>query len=150
MVITKDKVLQWLEEHHHSRDWLAEKCRVARGTVNNWLVSPRPIPSKAVPIIQALMQADEERSKINTRLPQNLVLEFSREDFDQICKAAGKAGKGPTTWSEEQLRNLAFESLESVSDLLAAEDQALYKKTKKPAPADEAADEKPNGNENAS
>lgn len=103
----KSDVLGWLDEQHHSRRWLADQCQVSKRTVDNWLVSTRPIPAKAVPIINDLMQQDEERERFLSLLPQQLVLHFSDEEFALVCDAALAEGKRVKDWAEEKLNTLA-------------------------------------------
>lgn len=115
MKVTKETVLDWLKAHNRSRDWLAEKCGAARGTVNNWLVSPRPIPAKAALIIERLMEADAAREAEESDIPQNLVLEFSKEQFSEICDAALAAHQKPRDWAEDQLMRLADADIEEIA-----------------------------------
>ena len=133
MNITKQEVSDWLKKFNHTRKWLADKCSVSKRTVDNWLSSPQDIPAKAIPIITALMHADEEKARIETVLPQNLVLEFSREDFNAICDRAIHERMRPNEWAEQQLRQLAYEDLDSLAqELRAAEDPQPYNQPDSP------------------
>ena len=116
MEITKESILRWLDKYYRPREWLAEQCNVSRRTVNNWLVSPRPIPKKALPIIASLMQADQDREYLYQSIPQTLNLEFSREEFAAICREAGP--EGPNVWAEEQLRKLTSLNINEVASQL--------------------------------
>ncbi|MGJ8678623.1 MAG: hypothetical protein ACSHX0_14015 [Akkermansiaceae bacterium] len=111
MEITKERAIKWLKDNHHSRDWLAEKCGVKRGTVNNWLTTPRGLPAKASLIIINLIKIDDAKSKELNAKPQNLVLTFERERFTRICKTAAMKGQSPQEWAEAELKKLAQEQI---------------------------------------
>lgn len=130
MNIDKKQVSDWLKKYNHTREWLSNQCQVTKRTVDNWLSSPQKIPAKAIPIIHTLIATDEERTRIEDSVPQNLVLEFNRKDFDAICDRAIQTRQRPNQWAEEQLRNLANENMDELThrlqDLKAAEDKAPY------------------------
>lgn len=44
MDITPQKIKDWLKTSGHSREWLAEKLLVSKGTIDGWLAPSRPIP----------------------------------------------------------------------------------------------------------
>ncbi len=120
MEVTKDTVLQWLERENHSRDWLAEKCGVKSAAVGNWLGknSSRPIPAKAVLIISDLMRIDEAKANAAAVVPQNLVLEFTHEEFDTICAAAAACGEIPRKWAEKTLSGIASADVTKLAEEL--------------------------------
>lgn len=105
-MVTQESVKKWLKDQHRTREWLADQCGTATQTVNNWLSTERGIPSKAIIVIQRLMAEDEERERIESRIPSALVLHFDREEFAVIQQAAREAGQNTDTWAEEQLRLL--------------------------------------------
>jgi hypothetical protein len=64
MDTSKDGIKAWLAKYpERDRVWLADKCGVERKTVDNWLSSPREIPSKAILIIEDLMGADLQTAR---------------------------------------------------------------------------------------
>jgi len=131
--MNKEIVIKWLEEFHRGdRQWLADQCGKSINTVYTWF-SHRPIPKDAQVVIGRLMHADEEKARIETVLPQNLVLEFSREDFNAICDRAIHERMRPNEWAEQQLRQLAYEDLDSLAqELRAAEDPQPYNQPDSP------------------
>lgn len=118
MKVTQDSVKQWLKDHGRSRQWLADECESALQTINNWLGTDRGIPAKAVLIIERLMEADEAKAADEAGIPQNLVLEFSKESFSQICDVALSEGKKPRDWAEEELLKLAGMDMEELAKKL--------------------------------
>ena len=109
MEIDPESVKKWLKRHVRSRYWLADQCEVTRGTVNNWLSSPRGIPSKAIIIIEKLIQGDDAREKAGAGVVQGLVLEFTQAEFDRICTKAMEAKKIPRIWAQDVLLKAANE-----------------------------------------
>jgi hypothetical protein len=118
MEITRDTVNAWLDEHRRDREWLAAQCEVGVAAVGHWLnmkaESPRPIPSKAVIVIENLMRMDEARETVS-KTAQNLVLEFEKEDFRNICQAAASGGQAPDEWAEGKLADLARMDVEAIA-----------------------------------
>lgn len=111
----KDNVKKWLAREGKTREWLAEQCDVSVRTVNNWLGSERPIPAKAVLVIERLMNFQQTP---HPSAENNIVLSFSRADWDAICATAMKEGKLPNQWAEEALRGLADEDVETLAEEL--------------------------------
>lgn len=109
MEITRDTVNQWLENEHRSQSWLAEKCGVSVQAVSNWLRGNkyRPISAGAQITIRALM--DEDAAKAKARPLQNLVLEFSDNEYKAIGKAALAAGELVPSWAKHILNAAADE-----------------------------------------
>lgn len=119
MEITRDLVNAWLDRHRRDREWLADKCEVGVAAVGHWLnmkaESPRSIPSKAVILIENLMRIDEARETVSKSVAQNLVLEFEKEDFRNICQAAADGGQAPDEWAEGKLADLARMDVEAIA-----------------------------------
>lgn len=131
--MTQDSVKKWLIAHGRSRKWLAEKCEVAPQTVNNWLSTARGIPAKAEIIISTLMAADDERGRREGSVPQNLILYFTRSQFDLIQDCALAEGKRVNEWAQCELLKLAEEDIDAVDDRLkVAEPVKNYRTSKKP------------------
>lgn len=130
--MTRETLKEWLKEHHRDdRQWLADQCGKSLNTVYTWF-STRPIPRDAQVIIQRLMDADEEKARVHATIPQNLVLEFSRDDFNAICDRAMKENKRPNQWAEDTLREIAQEDMDELEKhLKVAEDGSEYNKPPK-------------------
>src|SRR5687767_11235135 len=97
MEITPDVVKQWLAKHEdRDRYWLAEQCETEKRTVDNWLSSPRGLPSKAALIIERLMRVDEaaeeaaeeERKRRESPELERFSVEVTSEEYDRINAAA--------------------------------------------------------------
>src|SRR5690606_20769520 len=104
-------------------------------TVNNWLSTSRGIPAKAQIIISALMKADEAFARQQSALPQNLVLNFTRKQFDRIQDCAIAQGKRINEWAQSELLKLAEEDLKAVeARLKVAERPGSYTRSKSKTP----------------
>lgn len=126
--MNSDSVKKWLEKHHRDRNWLAAKVGTKKRTVDNWLSSPRGIPSRAELIIERLMHADALLEKKDP--PQNLVLEFDSEEWELINEAALRAGMRTRKWAEDTLRKVASENIrELTQELFAAESQRPFRRS---------------------
>lgn len=117
MEITKDSVKEWLSAHRRQRSWLAEKCGASTKTINNWLSTDRGIPSKAVMIIQKLMEEDALADQ--AKPPHNLVLEFDDDEYEPIEKAALNAQRTVRDWAKRTLNDIASESVEEIAAKIA-------------------------------
>lgn len=65
------------------------------------------------------MEADEAAARAHTIIPQNLVLEFTRQEFRDICSAAAKDNLSPNEWSEKQLKQLVYGDIEEIASYLS-------------------------------
>ena len=117
--MNKETVNSWLAKHGRNREWLAEKCGVNIRTVGNWLTSVG-IPSKAQVIIQSLMTADEAAEQAQASVPQNLVLEFSSEDFAAIEQASLQQDLTVRKWATKTLNDAASLTLEELVEIVRA------------------------------
>lgn len=114
MQVTKETVLEWLNEQRRGQGWLAEQCGVTVQAVSNWLrdKNSRSISSSAQLVIGRLMREDQA---MNQPASQNLVLQFSQEVFDSICLAAQKSHQLPREWAQDQLCEISKVDVESVA-----------------------------------
>lgn len=115
MDITLDTVTQWLAEERRGREWLAERCGVGVTAVGHWMNKKgdaRPIPSEHKITIRALMEEDEAKKK--ARPLQNLALEFSDADFEDIGRAALAKGELVTVWVKNALNEMAAKDLAEI------------------------------------
>lgn len=81
MTPTKEDIKKWLKSSGKSREWLAEQCGVGKRVLDNWLSAARPVPAKALLIIQRLMA-----EKIPP-IPPQVELDFSDEEWEVISAA---------------------------------------------------------------
>jgi DNA-binding transcriptional regulator YdaS (Cro superfamily) len=103
----KTRVKQWLKDQRQSREWLADRCGVTKKTVDNWLSSPQVIPSKAVLIIERLMEATVEPE---AAVPDSvLVLRVDDERFDAYSAASLAEGLPLREWAIHALDEAAAE-----------------------------------------
>ena len=112
--ITKKRIMHWLNAYNHSRDWLGQQFDppVSRRTVDNWLVSPQPIPRTKLPTIAALMRRDHAQAVDGSAANHNtLKLDLSDEQFDRIELAAVRAQRPMRKWAIETLNNAAAEQI---------------------------------------
>jgi len=116
--ITRETVNQWLDDGPAGRDrqWLADRCGVKVSAVGNWLNKKgeaRPIPAEHQITIRRLMEEDAAKAQVKPL--QNLVLEFSDEEFTAIENAAVRAGVGPREWARCSLNDAAAADMEAVA-----------------------------------
>ena len=97
----KETIKEWLRENGRDRNWLAQACAVGKRTVDNWLSSPRPIPHKALRIIEQLM------SEHTGGALQNLVLHVDPPTFNRYNRAAMSRGLTITEWAVDALDRAA-------------------------------------------
>lgn len=112
--MTKETLIKWMDEHKHTVEWLAEKCNSSINTVRSWR-SNRPVPKHAVITIQALMQSDKAKEEARKEEKHTLKLEFSNDEFNDVCDAALKSQMRPHEWAVDRLNKL---SLQEMAELL--------------------------------
>ncbi|GEM_PF-487493 len=97
--ISKQGIKDWLASVKKDRRWLADQCGVAPRTVHNWLSTNRPVPSKALRVIQTLMDASEAVRKAAEPLPDmHVVLEVDPKEFDLWNKVSMAQGQTVRDW----------------------------------------------------
>jgi hypothetical protein len=113
MNITKKNIIHWLNAYNHSREWLGQQFDppVSRRTVDNWLVSPQPIPRTKLPTIAALMRRDHAQAVGSAANHNTLKLDLTDEQFDRIELAAVRAQRPMRKWAIETLNNAAAEQI---------------------------------------
>ena len=129
----KETLIKWMLDGGYTNDWLAEKCDVRPKTVASWR-SNRPIPSKAALIIKSLMDADAAKRAAHEKVPQDLVLEFSDEDFATIEEAALRNETTARKWAKQTLNYAAKEDMEKFAEEyqrgMVAEPPAIYESSR--------------------
>ncbi len=101
--MTKETLIQWQKEKDHSNDWVADQCGVKPSTVSSWR-SDRPIPSKAVLIIENLMRADQEKTAASQPTLQNVVIRVDVEEFEEWSRAGLAHGQIVTDYCLAAIR----------------------------------------------
>jgi hypothetical protein len=110
----KQRVKAWLKSSGRTREWLAERCDAKLKTVNNWLSSSRPIPSKALIIINQLMESvsvGPEEPAQGDAPDDRLVLKVSEARYDAYSRAALHDGLPLKEWAIEALDEAARDEL---------------------------------------
>ena len=118
MEINRDTVLEWLTNERRSQSWLASQCEVSDQAVSNWLreKNARPISANAQIVIRSLME--EDAAKTQAKPLQNLVLEFSDEEYKAIGRAALMANQLVPDWTKAVLNSAANEDMEALAELV--------------------------------
>jgi len=109
----KEEIKSWLKSENHEREWLAEQLGVNKRTVDNWLSSPKEIPSGKLTRIKRLMEDDAtaaaKRSLQLLPQAQFFSLEVDLPRFRAYSAAALAAGKTLEQWCIDSLNELAAE-----------------------------------------
>jgi len=113
--VTRESVNQWLAETRRSQTWLAEQCEVSKQAVSNWLREKNPQPISAEAKLKIMVLFEEDAAKAQARPQQNLVLEFTDEEFTAIENAAVRAGIGPREWARCALNEAAEADMEALA-----------------------------------
>lgn len=107
----KEEIKAWLKRTNREREWLGEQVGVAKRTVDNWLSSPKEIPTGKLNLIQRLMQEDQAREAARrlALLPQSQIfsLEVDLPTFRAYSAAAKADGKTLEEWSIDELNAAA-------------------------------------------
>lgn len=114
--MTKDELIQWMHEKGYSNEWIADKCGVKLSTVNSWR-SNRPIPAKAVVILQALKDAENKESEPSKSLPFQLYFQPDHSQFSRWSKAALKAGMTLEDWAFSTLEEECAKYEKEISNI---------------------------------
>lgn len=118
----KKAIKLWLNDFDHSNKWFAEFLGIAPQTVYNWMSSDRPIPGRYHLTIQQLMRQDYERAEAK----QNLVLEFTLDEYDQIEECARLDRQPIRQWAAHQLNRIADANLKAITpEIRRLHEQAL-------------------------
>ena len=119
--MNKGSLIEWLEKHRHSNEWLAGQCGVKLSTVNSWR-SNRPIPSKAVIVIESLMRSDADIQNSATPALSNVVLRIDTDEFEDWSHAGLAKGQTVTEYALSSIRSAREAELaEAAADLAAGE-----------------------------
>lgn len=96
---TKQEIDQWLKTNKKDRRWLAERCGVSYGQVNNWMSKNREIPKKAMIIIDNLMSQPKPSGDSQVSIPDfDINLKVSPDKFLEFNKYAKSCGMNIVDW----------------------------------------------------
>lgn len=126
MNVTRETILHWLNttpDRSRDRAWLAKQCYVGVAAISNWLreKNPRDIPAKAAIIIKGLMEADAAANAVRQKTPQNLVLEFTDEEFSKLENAAIITGSPLRQWCKDSLDTAAEMDIAKIAEKYQSE-----------------------------
>lgn len=84
-----DQIKAWLKRERMTRQELAEKIGVSKGTVDNWLCGTHPIPYAKLQYIETLMQpAAVPPAAVNILDEvQVIVIKLTRAEYAAVCAA---------------------------------------------------------------
>ena len=122
MTPTKEDIKKWLKDSGKSREWLAEQCGVGKRVLDNWLSAARPVPSKALLIIQRLMT-----DKISP-IPPQVEIDFTDEEWEVISAAMTATQQTFMEFINSAFRNALKEFADIALQNAAKEKEAARKK----------------------
>lgn len=121
MTPTKEDIKKWIKASGKSREWVAEQCGVGKRTLDNWLSSARPVPSKVILIIQRLMA-----EKVSPILPE-VELDFTDEEWEVISAAMTSTQQTFMEFINSAFRNALKEFADIALQNAAKEKEAARK-----------------------
>ena len=123
MTPTKNDIKKWLKVSKRSREWLAEQCGVSKRQVDNWLSAARPVPAKALLIIQRLMT-----DKISP-IPPQVELDFTDEEWEVISAAMTSTQQTFMEFINSAFRNALKEFANTAIQNAAKEKESTRKRS---------------------
>lgn len=84
-----EEIKNWLKRARMTRQELAEKIGVSKGTVNNWLCGADPIPHAKALLIETMMQpAQPPPAAVNILDEvQVITIKLTRAEYAAVCDA---------------------------------------------------------------
>ena len=135
----KKEIKAWLRASGRDREWLGGQLGVAKKTVDNWLSSPKEIPTGKLTLIQRLMQDDAaaEARRSLALLPQSQIfsLEVDLPTYRAYSAAALADQRTLEQWAIHELNQAAANAPASVKP------RPTYEPSSYPSPV--AAEESP-------
>lgn len=105
METLKKSIKEWLKRTGKDREWLADRCYVAKRTVDFWLEKRGVIPSAKVDIIKGIIEKSEEVKKDFENTECTIVVKIPSDQFEEYNKDALNLGM---TFSEYMLYALKY------------------------------------------
>lgn len=93
-----------MKEHGKSREWVAERLGMAKGTLNRWM-STTPIPEKKQKLLRELMEKEQQPKQVE------ISMDFTPEQLEMIRQAAALRGETPGEWCERAIKALTAVSV---------------------------------------
>lgn len=87
----KKNLKTWMKTKGKSRQWLADKCFVSKGTVDNWLSESGSIPHAKKELIRILMNSSSPSRMVAVE-QSTLSITFPQELYEVMEKSALDAG----------------------------------------------------------
>lgn len=84
-----EEIKAWLKRERMTRQELAEKIGVSKGTVDNWLCGTHPIPHAKALLIETMMQPAAVPPAAVSVLDevQVIVIKLTRAEYAAVCAA---------------------------------------------------------------
>lgn len=114
-----DQIKAWLKRERMTRQELAEKIGVSKGTVDNWLCGTHPIPHAKALLIETMMQPAAVPPAAVSVLDevQVIVIKLTRAEYAAVCAAVeqhnAKNPGNPLTvenWARQRILEAAARS----------------------------------------
>lgn len=83
-----EEIKAWIKRERITRQELAEKIGVSKGTVDNWLCGTHPIPHAKALLIETMMQPAVPPAAVNILDEvQVIVIKLTRAEYAAVCAA---------------------------------------------------------------
>ena len=107
-----EEIKAWIKRERITRQELAEKIGVSKGTVNNWLCGADPIPYAKLQYIETMMQpAALPPAAVNILDEvQVITIKLTRAEYAAVCAAAEAEGKAVEQWARQKILEAAARS----------------------------------------
>lgn len=107
-----EEIKNWLKRARMTRQELAEKIGVSKGTVDNWLCGAHPIPHAKALLIETMMQpAPPPPAAVNILDEvQVITIKLTRAEYAAVRAAAEAEGKTVEQWARQKILEAAARS----------------------------------------
>lgn len=107
-----EEIKAWIKRERITRQELAEKIGVSKGTVNNWLCGADPIPYAKLQLIETMMQpAPPPPAAVNILDEvQVITIKLTRAEYAAVRAAAEAEGKTVEQWARQKILEAAARS----------------------------------------
>lgn len=115
-IITLEDIKAWLKKIGKSRQWLADRMKMAKGSIDNWLSGVDPIPQVKLAFIESLMKDSQPvqppPSSQNTDELKVVSAIVSKDDYQRCLAASIKEGYATIeAWAAAVLTEAAYEKV---------------------------------------
>lgn len=95
--MTYAELKEWLKATGVTRQMIADRFAISKGTVNNWLCGTRPIPARKLAIIKDLKpytpQAQEQEDSPTETRGRAIGIPLSDAEYAEVISAVISSGK---------------------------------------------------------